>query len=50
MPLKIELQPLVILILQVSSLTLNSLHYVLSDLWKAARSVQLKDRIKILVW
>ena len=40
----------VILLLQISSLTLKNLHYILSDLWKAARSAQVKGKIEILVW
>ena len=38
----------VILLLQVSSLTLNNLHYILSELKKAARPAQVKEKIKIL--
>ena len=37
---------LVILLLQISSLTLNYILYILSDMWKA----QVKEKIKILVW
>ena len=40
----------VIILLHVSSLTLNNLHYILSALSKAAISVQVKEKIKILVW
>ena len=40
----------VILLPQVSSLTLNNLHYILSDVWKAARSAQVKEKIEFLVW
>jgi hypothetical protein len=40
----------VITLLQVNSLTLNNLHYILLDLWRAARSAQVKEKIKILVW
>ena len=38
-----------ILILQVSSLFLTNLHYIVSDLWKAAKPAQVKEQIKILV-
>ena len=38
----------VILLLQISSLTLNNLHYILSDLWKAARSAQVEEKSKFL--
>jgi hypothetical protein len=63
MPLKIEVQiypkpvkwatlfranPIIIL-LQVDSLTLNNLHYIVLALWKAARSAQVKEKIEILV-
>ena len=31
-------------------LTSNNLYYVLSDLWKASRSAQVKEKIKNLIW
>jgi hypothetical protein len=34
----------VILLLHVSSLTLNNLHYILSELKKAAKSAQVKEK------
>jgi hypothetical protein len=40
----------VILLLQVNSLTLNNPQYILSHLWKASRSAQMKEKIQILVW
>jgi hypothetical protein len=39
----------VILLLQVSSLTLNNLHYIVSDLWKAARPAQVTEKREILI-
>ena len=38
-----------ILIMQVRCLFLNNLHYIVSDLWKAAKPAQIKEQIKILV-
>ena len=38
----------VIILMQVNSLTLNNLHYILSDLKKAATPAQVVE--KILVW
>ena len=37
----------VIILLQVNSLTLNNLHYLVLDLWKAARPAQVKEKIRI---
>ena len=39
----------VIILLQVSSLTLNNLHYILSEFKKAARPAQVKEKSNILV-
>ena len=39
----------VILLLQVSSVTLNNLHYIEYDSWKAARPAQVIKKIKTLV-
>jgi hypothetical protein len=39
----------IIILLQVDNLTLNNLHYIVLALWKAARSAQVKEKIKILV-
>ena len=39
----------VIIILQVNSLTLNNLHYIVPALCKAAKTAQVKDKIEILV-
>jgi hypothetical protein len=39
----------VIILLQVNSLTLNNLHYIVLALSKAAKTAQVKEKIKILV-
>jgi len=39
----------VITLLEVNSLTLHTLHYILLALWKAARPAQIKEKIKFLV-
>jgi hypothetical protein len=39
----------VIILLQVNSLTLNNLHYIVLALCKAAKTAQVKEKIKILV-
>ena len=39
----------VITLLEVNSLTLHNLHYILLALWKAARPAQIKEKIEILV-
>jgi hypothetical protein len=39
----------VIILLQVNSLTLNNLHYILLGLWKAAKPAQVKEKREILV-
>jgi hypothetical protein len=39
----------VIILLQVNSLTLKNLHYIVLALWKATRPAQVKEKIKILV-
>jgi hypothetical protein len=36
--------------LQVNSLTLNNLHYIVLALCKAAKSAQVKEKIEILVF
>ena len=38
-----------IILLQVNSLILNNLHYIVLALWKTARSAKVKNKIKILV-
>jgi hypothetical protein len=38
-----------IILLQVKSLTLNNLHYIVLALWKTARPAQVKEKIEILV-
>ena len=40
---------LVITLLEVNSLTLHNLHYIVLALCKAARSAQIKGKIEILV-
>ncbi len=40
----------VIILLQVSSLTLNNLHYIVLALCKAAKTAQVKEKIEILVF
>ena len=40
---------LVITLLEVNSLTLHNLHYIVLALCKAARPAQIKEKIKILV-
>jgi hypothetical protein len=39
----------VIILLQVNSLTLNKLHYIVLALCKAAKTAQVKEKIEILV-
>ena len=38
-----------IILLQVNSLTLNNLHYIVLALCKAAKTAQVKEKIEILV-
>jgi hypothetical protein len=40
----------VIILLQVNSLTLNNLHYIVLAFCKAAKRAQVKEKIEILVW
>jgi hypothetical protein len=40
---------LVITLLQVNSLTLNNLHYIVLALCKAAKTAQVKEKIEIVV-
>ena len=47
---KVQIYPnLVITLLEVNSLTLRNLHYIVLALCKAARPAQMKEKIKILV-
>ena len=47
---KVQIYPnLVITLLEVNSLTLHNLHYIMLALCKAARPAQIKEKIKILV-
>ena len=47
---KVQTYPnLVITLLEVNSLTLHNLHYIVLGLCKAARPAQIKKRIEILV-
>ena len=47
---KVQIYPnLVITLLEVNSLTLHNLHYIVLALCKAARPAQIKEKIKILV-
>jgi hypothetical protein len=39
-----------IILLQVNSLTLNNLHYIVLALCKAAKTAQVKEKIEILVF
>ena len=47
---KVQIYPnLVITLLEVNSLTLHNLHYVVLALCRAARPAQIKEKIKILL-
>jgi hypothetical protein len=47
---KVQIYPnLVITLLEVNSLTLQNLHYIVLALCKATRPAQMKEKIKILV-
>ena len=47
---KVQIYPnLVITLLEVNSLTLHNLHYIVLALCKAARPAQIKEKIEILV-
>jgi len=47
---KVQIYPNpVITLLEVNSLTLHNLHYIVLALWKAARPAQIKEKIEILV-
>ena len=49
-PKKVKIYPNpVITLLEVNSLTLHNLHYIMLALCKAARPAQMKEKIKILV-
>jgi hypothetical protein len=49
-PKKVKIYPNpVITLLEVNSLTLNNLHYIMLALCKAARPAKMKEKIEILV-
>ena len=47
---KVQIYPnLVITLLEVNSLTLHNLHYIVLDLCKAARPAQIKEKIEMFM-